>query len=82
MGNENQEQFEDDDVGSLGEFDDDIQLDDTPDDSDDSMSSSERIDAEAQARINARHEIEKRNELKALKSELDEWDYLSDDDVL
>lgn len=82
MGKEDQGQFEDDDVGSLDEFDDDIELDDTSDDSEDSMSTAEKIDAEAQARIRARHEIERRNELKALRSELDEWDDLSDDDVL
>jgi len=79
MGNNNKVEFEDDDVESLDDFDDDIDLDDS---SVDSMSTAEKIDAEAQARINARHEIERRNELKALKSELDEWDDLSDDDVL
>ena len=79
MGNNNKVEFEDDDVESLDNFDDDIDLDDS---TVDSMSTAEKIDAEAQARINARHEIERRNELKALKSELDEWDDLSDDDVL
>ena len=82
MGKEDQGQFEDDDVSSFDEFDDDIELDGTSDDSEDSMSMAEKIDAEAQARIKARHEIERRNELKALKSELDEWDDLLDEDVL
>lgn len=79
MGNKDQVPFEDDDVDSLDVFDEDIDLDES---SDDSLSAAEKIDAEAQARVNARHEIEKRNELKALKLELDEWDELLDEDVL
>jgi len=79
MGNKDQVQLEDDDVVSLDSFDDDIDLDDPVDDS---LSAAEKIDAEAQARVNARHEIERRNELKALKSELDEWDELLDEDIL
>ena len=76
MGNKDQGPFEDDDMDSLDAFDDDV----TMDESEDSIDSNEKIDAATQARINARHEIERRNELKALKSELDEWDDLLDDD--
>ena len=79
MGNKDQVQFEDDDVDSLDSFDVDIDLDDPVDDS---LRAAEKIDAAEQARVNARHEIEKRNELKALKSELDEWDDLLDEDIL
>ena len=79
MGNKDQVQFEDDDVDSLDSFDVDIDLDDPVDDS---LSAAEKIDAAEQARVNARHEIERRNELKALKSELDEWDDLLDEDIL
>ena len=79
MGNKDQVQFEDDDVDSVDSFDVDIDLDDPVDDS---LSAAEKIDAAEQARVNARHEIERRNELKALKSELDEWDDLLDEDIL
>jgi len=79
MSSKDQVQFEDDDVDSLDSFDDDIDLDDPVDDS---LSAAEKIDAAAQARVNARHEIERRNELKALRSELDEWDDLLDEDIL
>ena len=75
MGDEDQVSFEDDDLDSLDDFDDDVDVDD-PDD--DSSESEERVDPKIQARINARHEIERRNELKALRLALDEWDDLSD----
>jgi len=74
MGDENQTPFEDDDLDSLEDFDD--ELDDPDDDS-----IEEKLDPVVQARINARHEIERRNELKALKSELDEWDELDEYDL-
>jgi len=77
MGDEDQVPFEDDDLDSLDDFDDDDELDDPVDDS-----LEQRVDPVAQARINARHEIERRNELRALKSELDEWDDLLDEDDL
>lgn len=79
MGNKDQVQFEDDDVDTLDSLDDDIDLDDPVDDT---LSAAEKIDAAEQARVDARHEIERRNELKALKSELDEWDDLFDEDIL
>jgi len=74
MGDENQAPFEDDDLDSLEDFDD--ELDDPGDDS-----IEEKLGPAVQARINARHEIERRNELKALKSELDEWDEFNEDDL-
>ena len=46
-----------------------------------SLESVTKIDPDTQARINARHEIERRNELKALRSELDEWDDLDEEDL-
>jgi hypothetical protein len=79
MGDKDQVPFEDDDMDSLDAFDDDISEDES---SEDAFGSTDKIDAATQARINARHEIERRNELKALKSELDEWGDLLDEDVL
>lgn len=79
MENKEQVQFEEDDMDTLDSFDDDIDLVDS---SVETLGETEKIDANAQARVNARHEIERRNELKALKSELDEWDDLLDEDVL
>ena len=79
MGTKDQVPFEDDDMDSLDVFDDDIDLSEL---SDDPVGSSDKVDPSIQARVNARHEIERRNELKALRSELDEWDDLLDEDVL
>jgi len=79
MGTKDQVPFEDDDMDSLDVFDDDIDLSEL---SDDPVGSSDKVDPSIQARVNARHEIERRNELKALRSELDEWDELLDEDVL
>jgi hypothetical protein len=79
VGVKDQVPFKDEDLDTLDDFDDDIILDES---SEDPLVSAEKFDSEEQARINARHEIEKRNELKALKSELDEWDELLDEDVL
>lgn len=78
MDESDQVQYEEDDLDSLDDLNDDIALDES---SDDSLVSVEKIDPETQARINARHEIERRNELKALKSELDEWDDLDEEDL-
>lgn len=78
MGEESQVQYEEDDLDSLDDLDDDIGLDET---SDDTLESVEKIDSDTQARINARHEIERRNELKALKLELDEWDDFDEDEL-
>ena len=80
MGDKNQLQFEDDDLDTLDDFEDD------PDELDDSTEESVMVtktDASAdQRRLAARREIERRNELKALNSELDEWDELFDENDL
>ena len=78
MGEQDQVPFEEDDLDTLDDFDDETELDEP---SNDSFESAERVDPQVQARINARHEIERRNELKALKSELDEWDDFDDEDL-
>lgn len=78
MGEEDQVPFEKDDLETLDDFDDETGLDEP---SGDLLESEGRVDPETQARINARHEIERRNELKALKSELDEWGELDEDDL-
>lgn len=79
MGEKDQVPFEDDDLDSLDDFDDDADFDDEVEDS---LASEAKVDPVTQARINARHEIERRNELKALKLALDEWDDLLDEDDL
>ena len=79
MGEKDQVPFEDEDLDTLDDFDDDMDLDEL---SGDPVKSAEKEVPYGQERINARHEIEKRNELKALKSELDEWDEPIDEDVL
>jgi hypothetical protein len=79
MGDEDQVPYEDDDLDPLDDFDDDADPDDVVDDS---LESGEKVDPRVQARIHARHEIERRNELKALKLELDEWDDFLDEDDL
>ena len=78
MGEDDHVQFEEDGLDSLDDLDDDIELDET---SGDALEPVERVDPQTQARINARHEIERRNELKALKSELDEWDDFDEADL-
>ena len=79
MGEKDQVPFEDKDLDTLDDFDDDVGLNES---SDDPLESAEKEVPYDQERINARHEIEKRNELKALKSKLDEWDEPIDEDVL
>ena len=79
MGEKDQVQFENEELDTLGDFDDDVKPNDV---SADPVESAEKEKTYAQERINARHEIERRNELKALKSELDEWDDLLDEDDL
>lgn len=76
MGEKEQLQIEDDGLDSLDDFDDDIGLDGQ---NGDPVESAEKETPYNQQRINARHEIERRNELKALRSELDEWDDLLDE---
>ena len=80
MGNKDQEQFEDDDLDTLDDFDgDDEGFDASPEDLE--MLAKKDESAE-QRRLAARREIERRNDLKALNSELDEWDELFDEDDL
>ncbi len=79
MGEKDQEQFENDELDTLGDFDDTVNPDEV---SADPVKTAEKEKPYAQERINARQEIERRNELKALKSELEEWDDLLDEDDL
>ena len=85
MGEKDQDQFEDDDLETLEDFDGD---DDGDDDGDIGESPEDlevlakRDESAEQRRIAARREIERRNELKALNSELDEWDDHFDEDDL
>ena len=79
MGNKDQMQFEDEDLDSLDDFEDDVLPDVS---SDDPLEAVDKVEPDMQEHVNARHEIERRNELKALKSELDEWDDLLDEDDL
>ena len=88
MGSKDQLNFVEEESDSLDDFDDEL-------DSDDDLDSDDEIDpveyakskaaknvADEERRIRARREIERRNEIKALKSELDEWDDLFDEDDL
>ena len=86
MGVEEQSQFEDEDLDNLEEFDDfgdDLSPDEVEEDSVTiAKNKAARNQADEEKRIKARREIERRNELKALRSELDEWDDLLDEDDL
>ena len=79
MGEKDQEQLEDDDLSSLDDFDDDGDFDDP---SIDIVKEPENNEAEEERRRKARRAIEKKNELKALRSELDEWDEPFDENDL
>lgn len=86
MGDEAQSQFDDEELDTLEEFDD-FDDDLIPDEEEeDPVAVAKKLAAKNQAdeekRIKARREIERRNELKALRSELDEWDDLIDEDDL
>ena len=85
MGDIEQSKFEDEELDTLEElddFDDDL---DTDVIEEDPVAIARALAAKKKAdeakRIKARREIERRNELKALRSELDEWDDLLDDDL-
>jgi hypothetical protein len=85
MGKQDQGQIEDDDLDTLDDFDGDEDGDNNGDigESPEDFDALARRDESAeQRRIAARREIERRNELKALNSELDEWDDLFDEDDL
>ncbi len=79
MGDKKQLQFEDDDLDTLDDYDDDLEFDE---ESEDPVQLVRKDVSAEQRRLAARREIERRNELKALNSELDEWDELFDDDDL
>lgn len=79
MAEENPTDFEDDELETADDFDDDQDFDDS---SEDPVEVPCTKAADEERRIKARREIERRNELKALQSELDEWDSLLDEDDL
>ena len=79
MGDKNQTQFEDDDLGSIDDIDDDGDFDESSVVVEEPPANQE---SEEERRRKARREIERRNELRALRSELDEWDDLADEDDL
>ena len=80
MGDKNQLQFEDDDLDTLDGFEDDLDTLDDP--TEDSVTPTKNDASAEQRRLAARREIERRNELKALNSALDEWDELFDENDL
>ena len=85
MGDKEQSQLEDEELDTSEEFDDfDDDLDSDKVEEDPvaiARALAAKNKADEQKRIKARREIERRNELKALRSELDEWDDLLDDDL-
>lgn len=82
MGNKDQLEFEDEDPDTMDDFDDDLDSDEIEDPVEYARRLADKNEAAAERRIKARREIERRNEIKALKSELDEWDDLFDEDDL
>ena len=81
MGDIKQSQFEDEELDNLEELDD---LDSNEVEEDPvaiARALAAKNKADEEKRIKARREIERRNELKALRSELDEWDDLLDEDL-
>jgi len=86
MGTIEQSQFDGEELDTLegfDDFDDDMDADEI---GDDPVAIAKKLAtkkmADEEKRIKARREIERRNELKALRSELDEWDDLLDEDDL
>jgi hypothetical protein len=79
MGEKSQLQFEDDDLDTIDDFEDDLDFDES---SEDPVVLLKKDTSAEQRRLAARREIERRNELKALNSALDEWDDLFDEDDL
>jgi len=79
MGDKSQGQFEDDDLDTLDDFEDDLDFDES---SEEQAMLVKKDVSDEQRRLAARREIERRNELKALNSELDEWDDMFDEDDL
>ena len=86
MGDKEQSQFEDEELDTSEEFDDFADDLDPDEVEDDPVAIAKKLAAknlaDEEKRIKARREIERRNELKALRSELDEWDDLLDEDDL
>jgi len=78
MGEKRQLQFEDDDL-DMDDYEDELDFDDA---SEDPVMLIKKDSSAEQRRLAARREIERRNELKALNSSLDEWDDLFDEDDL
>jgi hypothetical protein len=79
MGEKSQLKFEDDDLDTIEDFEEDLDFDES---SDDPVIQVKKDSSAEQRRLAARREIERRNELKALNSALDEWDDLFDEDDL
>ncbi len=79
MGEKSQLKFEDDDLDTIDDFEEDLDFDES---SDDPVIQVKKDSSAEQRRLAARREIERRNELKALNSALDEWDDLFDEDDL
>ncbi|MGB7453167.1 MAG: hypothetical protein WBM36_13660 [Lysobacterales bacterium] len=86
MGDKNQLEFEGDDLDTLDDFDDDLDFDASSDEPEVLTRKDKSVE---QRRLAARRKIERRNELRALNSaldewddELDEWDILVDEDDL
>ena len=79
MGDKKQTQFEGDELGSIEDFDNDGDFEESSIEEEEASAEQE---SEEERRRKARREIERRNELKALRSELDEWDDLTDEDNL
>jgi len=82
MAKKEQLDFEEEDTDSIDDFDDDEDDDDSLDPVEFAKSMAAKNVADEERRIRARREIERRNEIKALKSELDEWDDMFDEDDL
>jgi hypothetical protein len=79
MGEKSQLKFEDDDLDTIDDFEEDLDFDES---SEDPVIQVKKDSSAEQRRLAARREIERRNELKALNSALDEWDDLFDEDDL
>lgn len=71
MGDNNEVEFEDNDLDTLDDLDDDVDFDELPEDP---KTLAKEAEAAEQRRIAARREIERRAEEKALDSKLDEWE--------
>ena len=79
MGEKSQLKFEEDELDTIDDFEDELDFDES---SDDPVILVKKDSSAEQRRLAARREIERRNELKALNSALDEWDDLFDEDDL